>query len=278
LRSAKELGFKVPIRADGKNQTERNRNGTLYAIEVLSKFEHIICLQNDDLLVYDGRVYQYPLNNRGYGENLIRVMVKGLLGEGCLDSQRTEVVKFFRDTHRYSIEDFDNQTGKIVVENGILDMATGELEEHNPEFLATYCIPLRWNPEADTTVADEWLEWFIPDPETRWYLQKYTGCTIAGVKDLQLLLILYGELGLNGKDTFLDILRAMLGRLAWTTPPGTLLEDKFNSNKNFSLAFVRGCKLLIASETERNVYLSESYIKCSQEVLSVPELRTAGKR
>jgi len=261
LELARKYGFKVPRAPSGDNQTELARDSLRYAIDVMETLEDIVCLQNDDLLIFNGKVYEYPTNAKDYGEKAIRVMAKSLMGRNGLDRLRTEVVKYFRDTPRLEIEDFDMQKGQVVAENGILNMETGELRPHTPEFLATVCLPMSWNPNADTSVIDTWMEWFMPDEKTRHYIWKFLGATLAGVTGLQLFHIFYGEMGNNGKDTLLSLMNEILGRTAWTTNPGTFLKDKYGKDKTFSLAFIRGVKLLMATETERGAYLSEAVIK-----------------
>jgi len=140
LELARKYGFKVPRAPSGDNQTELARDSLRYAIDVMETLEDIVCLQNDDLLIFNGKVYEYPTNAKDYGEKAIRVMAKSLMGRNGLDRLRTEVVKYFRDTPRLEIEDFDMQKGQVVAENGILNMETGELRPHTPEFFG-YCMP-----------------------------------------------------------------------------------------------------------------------------------------
>ena len=261
LELARKSGFRVPRGPSGDNQTELARDSLRYAIDVMEALEDIVCLQNDDLLIFDGKVYEYPLNAKDYGEKAIRVMAKSLMGRSGLDRLRTEVVKYFRDTPRLDLEDFDAQEGQIVVGNGILDMETGELRSHTPEFMATVCLPMKWQPNADTSIIDQWMEWFMPDEETRQYVWKFLGATLAGATGLQLFHIFYGEMGNNGKDTLLNLMAELMGRLAWTTNAGTFLKDKYGKDKTFSLAFIRGIHFLMATETERGAYLSEAVIK-----------------
>ncbi len=261
LEAARKEGYKVPRGPAGDNLTELARDSYRYAIDVMESLEDIVCLQNGDLLLFNGKVYDYPLNYKSYGEDAIRTMAKGLMGRHGVDRLRTEVVKYFRDTPRMDLEEFDMQRGQIVCENGILDMETGELKPHTSDFMATVCIPINWNPDADTSVIDSWMAWFMPDEETRHYIWKFLGATLAGVTGLQLFHIFYGELGNNGKDTLLNIISELMGRLAWTTNASTFLKDKYGKDKTFSLAFIRGIKLLMATETDAGSYLSEAVIK-----------------
>jgi P4 family phage/plasmid primase-like protien len=261
LEKAREYGIKVPNGPFGESSAEIRRECIRYAIEVLEGSEHIKCLGNNDLILWNGKYYEYFQNMPNKGETDIRAMSRKLMGNFAANHMINEVVGYFKDQPRVLITDFDKQRGQIAVENGMLDMETQELKPHAPEVLVTSCIPIEWNPEADTSLIDKWMEWFQPDEDTRDYLWKLLGATVAGTEGLQLFHILYGEQGNNGKDTLLQIISEILGRQAWTTSVGTFVKDRFGKDKSFSLAELEGKKAIMATEAERGSILAEAAVK-----------------
>jgi putative DNA primase/helicase len=111
-------------------------------------------------------------------------------------------------------------------------------------------IPL-WSKFLDRVTAQ--------DEELQQYLQRVCGYCLTGVTTEHAMFFLYGT-GANGKGVFLNTLRAIWGDYAAVAPMETFIESH-NERHPTELAFLRGVRLVIAQETERNQRWAESKIK-----------------
>ncbi|MGH9426935.1 MAG: DNA primase family protein, partial [Terriglobia bacterium] len=91
------------------------------------------------------------------------------------------------------------------------------------------------------------------------FLWKAIGYSLTGDTQEDCLFLLYGA-GANGKSTFLNILRALLGEYGKQAAFSTFLYQERDAVRN-DLADLRGARLVVASEAEEGKRLSESLIK-----------------
>lgn len=100
---------------------------------------------------------------------------------------------------------------KIVVNNGLLDINTLELEPFDPYYVAVNKIPVNYNPSAKSIVVDQVLNKIAcNDPDLRLLLEEMIGYPLLRRPELGRCFILTGR-GSNGKSTLLDMLKGMLG-------------------------------------------------------------------
>ena len=115
------------------------------------------------------------------------------------------------------------EAGYVAVENGLLDLqaaARGDdaTRELTPEDYALQRLPVGYDPDAD---GSEWREFVndVVESGKRETLQEYVGYTLhRGDMPFNRAVLLVGS-GANGKSTFLNVVRAMLGRENTETKP-----------------------------------------------------------
>jgi putative DNA primase/helicase len=152
----------------------------------------------------------------------------------------------------------------LGVENGVVDLRTGQLRDATREDLITRQAPVRFDPKAKCPRFNKFLRTVMQaDQALIGYLQRVSGYSLTGKTGEQCLFFLYGH-GANGKSTYL---RAMLDLLdddyAVQTPSETLMAKRFNSGSGPSgdLARLHNLRLTTANEVEEGSLLSESLIK-----------------
>ncbi|MHA7630818.1 DNA primase family protein [Corallococcus sp. M7] len=91
------------------------------------------------------------------------------------------------------------------------------------------------------------------------YVQRAIGYTPTGLTVEQVLFLLYGD-GANGKSTFLNVLRSMLGDYAMVAPASTLMVRDAKSPTN-DIARLRGARFVMAVETDGDKRLAEVVAK-----------------
>lgn len=149
----------------------------------------------------------------------------------------------------------------LNLENGTFDFRSGQLREHRSQDLITKIAPVAYDPEANCPIFDSFLaRIFDGDAELISYVQAGSGYTLSGLTGEQIMFICYGH-GANGKSTFFELMRMMLGDYALRTPTETLMVKRGGGGIPNDVARLKGARLVTAVEGEEGQRLAESFIK-----------------
>src|SRR5262249_23526841 len=114
----------------------------------------------------------------------------------------------------------------LNVQNGTVDLRTGELREHRRDDLITKVAPVDFDPDAECPTWVAFLNRAMAGDATLVdYLQRFVGYCLTGATTEHVLVFLYGG-GANGKSTFLSTVHAMLGDYAMPAARGLLFGGK----------------------------------------------------
>ena len=159
-----------------------------------------------------------------------------------------------------SPDDLDADPWLLCVSNGTVDLRTGELREHRRDDLITKWTPIAYDQRA---VCPQWLAFLdtiMAGKESLvGFLQRTAGYSLSGSTAERALFFLYG-VGANGKSTFLETIKAMMGDYAMRTPTETLLAKQDGAIPN-DVARLKGARFVSASEAEEGKRLAESLVK-----------------
>jgi putative DNA primase/helicase len=114
-------------------------------------------------------------------------------------------------------DELDADRWSLNLLNGTLDLRTGRLRPHLREDRITKLAPVAHEPEAECPRWDAFLRKVVPHAEDRAFLQRAVGYSLTGDTSEEVLFILDGG-GANGKSTFLETVRTMLGDYAQAAP------------------------------------------------------------
>jgi putative DNA primase/helicase len=92
------------------------------------------------------------------------------------------------------------------------------------------------------------------------FLQRAVGYSLSGTINEQVLFILYGT-GANGKSTFVETVRSLLGDYAQQSEFETFLVRKNGGGPRNDIARLKGARFVSAVEAEQGCRLSETIIK-----------------
>lgn len=108
--------------------------------------------------------------------------------------------------------EMQNTSGMLNLKNGVLNVKTGEIKPHDSMLFFTYCLPHAYDPKASCNKWMKFLDDTFKDNEEMKAIaaQIFGYILIGGHPWMHRAFILYGE-GRNGKSTFLDILRFLIG-------------------------------------------------------------------
>jgi len=104
---------------------------------------------------------------------------------------------------------FDADPDLLCVRNGILNIRTRKLIEHDPDILFFRCLGAAYNPEAYCSEIRRFLK-SVVSPKDGKLLQQFIGFILTGGYRYHKAFILVGS-GDNGKTTFPNLLQAFVG-------------------------------------------------------------------
>jgi len=158
------------------------------------------------------------------------------------------------------LDKFNRDPWLLNVANGTVDLRTGACEPHKRGDLINKIAPVEYQPEAACPLWDSFLNRILDsDRELITFVQRAVGYVLTGSVREQVFFLLYGT-GANGKSTFLETLRALLGDYAQHANFATFLAHVNDGPRN-DIARLNGARLVTAQEIENGRRFSESTLK-----------------
>ena len=116
-------------------------------------------------------------------------------------------------------EHWDEDPMLLGVQNGVLDLRTGQFRDGRADDYITKVAPVTFDAGAE---CPRWLQFleeiFADNQKLIPYMRRVAGYIITGVTTEQVFFVLYG-VGANGKTTFIETLRHVLGHdFCWSMP------------------------------------------------------------
>ena len=166
--------------------------------------------------------------------------------------------------HLVPIEPNGMDTNQMLVNapNGVIDLENGQLLPHDRLYYMTRMLgttipenpkyPVRWLKFLDDI--------FNSDKELIRYVQKALGYSLSGLTNEQCVFFLYGT-GRNGKSTFLEIVRKIMGEYATNIQPESIMMRMSSGNANSDIARLKGARLVTSVEPNEGMRLNEGLLK-----------------
>jgi putative DNA primase/helicase len=158
-------------------------------------------------------------------------------------------------------EAFDADPWKFNVENGTLDLRTGELLPHRPADMLTNLSPAEFRGlDAPAPLFEQLLpDWMAGDQAKVDFLRRAAGYSLSGDMREQVFLFLFGPEA-AGKGTFVRAIADVMASYARPTEIATFLTARRDNVRNDIAALV-GARLVTASEPEDGQLLDEGLVK-----------------
>jgi putative DNA primase/helicase len=158
------------------------------------------------------------------------------------------------------LDDFDPDPMLLNTVAGTINLETGSIGIHRRSDLITKLSPIAYDPEAKCPTWNRFLDRVTTgDKELQGYLQRCVGYSLTGETSEHALFLLYGK-GANGKSTFLEVLRYVLGDYAQTADFASFMVSKNQTIRN-DIAKLNGARFVTATESESGKRMSESVVK-----------------
>ncbi|MDZ4698560.1 MAG: phage/plasmid primase, P4 family [Rhodothermales bacterium] len=149
----------------------------------------------------------------------------------------------------------------LTVQNGTVDLRTGEIKPHDQADLITKLAPVAYRPDAP---RERWLRFlndvFAGDADLIAYIQRAAGYSATADTREQVVLFLYGT-GANGKSVLLNILAFVLGSYAQSIRPELLMTKRSSGGASEGEAALANARFVRASETGAGQVLDDPTVK-----------------
>ena len=180
-----------------------------------------------------------------------------------------KVLTEMRTMSMVRMDKFNQQDHLLVVNNGTVDLRTGELLDHDPEHYSLQRVGFDYDPEAECPRWLQFLEEVFPNDreEMPLFMQRLVGYAITGETQEQCFAILWG-LGANGKSVFTNTISHVFDELTKVTPFSTF-EQKAGGIPN-DLAALHDARMVLAAEGERGKPMAEAVIKRATGMDKIP--------
>jgi putative DNA primase/helicase len=157
-------------------------------------------------------------------------------------------------------EDLDRHLYQLNCQNGVLDLKTGTLKQHSPEYRWTKIVPASFDPAAACPTFEQSLRyWFNDDQQMIDFMAQLVGMGLTGDTSEQKLVKMLGN-GKNGKSVLADMVAYLAGDYASVTRPEVFLINAKGSNHNY-IAEMRGCRFVFASEFPQGSKVNTALLK-----------------
>ncbi len=207
-------------------------------------------------------------------------------------AQRIETLKYL---------DITCENGKladarfIAFNNGVLDVISGKMLDFSPEIVITNKIPWDYDPEAYSDLGDKTLNKLAcGDEKIRALLEECIGYCFYRRNELSKAFVLTGDKA-NGKSTFLDMVRNVLGdencsaldlgeldeRFSVATMGGRLanigddISDEFLQGKAVAMfkKIVSGNEIKAEIKNDPNIFFIRPYLKLLFSANDIPRMK-----
>ena len=234
LQNTNDFVFSEPLNQDELEVICRDEafekpvfyNGKVFLHDVFGRYmknEFHIKRINGQLHVYDNGIYK---SGYRFIENKMIELIPALKA-----NSRTEVLKFLEIITPE--ETYTSDANLIAFRNGVYDLSTDTLLPFSPEHIITNMIPWDYNPSAYSELCDKTLNKISCDDDTvRALLEECVGYCLYRRNERKKAFILTGS-GNNGKSTFLDCVKALLGEDNISALDLKEIGDRFSTSMMF---------------------------------------------
>ena len=177
------------------------------------------------------------------------------LNKAMNHANQNSVLKIVETYLSVSVEKLDANSNLIGLGKDVYDISTHTLRTAKGEDLVTKSLGTHYDKNATCPVWERFILTAMEgDQEMVSYLQRLVGYFLTTSITEQQLFFFYGS-GANGKSTFLDLVKAMLGDYAVKINSDTIMKGKIGGRSNAVMAGIAdlaGTRLGITDEMDDN--------------------------
>lgn len=178
--------------------------------------------------------------------------------------QRDAILNDIKARLTKSINEFDAHPWLFNVNNGTVDLQTGQLKPHSPDDYLMKISPIIFEPTAKCPLWIETLDLFFEKNQAVIdYIQRLFGYSLAGiVKGHRVIPYLHGKKR-NGKSTIFGTILKIFGDYGVAVDISTFIESKFGRQAGAAtpdLSRLKGKRIAISTEIGEHDKLNEKFL------------------
>ncbi|KUJ94011.1 MAG: Phage/plasmid primase, P4 family [Archaeoglobus fulgidus] len=189
------------------------------ADKIMSQVKFVTLTDTSEVWYYDAKKGIWRPN----GEVIIEKLCEEYLGEEANRYRVNEVIGHIQRSTYVDRSIFDRNINLIAVENGVLNLQTGELLPFSPDYYLTVKIPVKYNPEADCPKIKQFLKEILHEEDIPVIFELFGFCLYRRYF-IHKAFMFVGS-GRNGKSTLINLLKAFLGPWNVSNIPLQSLND-----------------------------------------------------
>jgi len=210
------------------------------------------------------KIYEEAAQAEARGDREFAKFLRKHAKDSCSAAAISNMIRLAKTEPQVAIEHdrLDTDSWLFNVENGTVDLRTGQLREHRREDLITKLCPFPYDPEADCpTWKKSFLEMMQDDQSLVDYVQVLLGYTVTASRREEMFVLMHGG-GQNGKSKCVELWRDVIGD-DYTVQVETkvLLHKEHGGDHPTGKASLLGKRLAVASEPGATARLAEDILK-----------------
>jgi putative DNA primase/helicase len=169
---------------------------------------------------------------------------------------KISVLDYMQNQCRKADETMNSNPHLVCMQNGVFDLEKLELIDYDPAHYMTSKLEFEYDPTAECPLWQETiLDWMSNNEPGVRHLQEAVGYSLTSDTKYQMAWMLAGE-GSNGKDTFLELLRYLVGDAHHELDLSALSVDD-----RYGLANLPGKKVVTCAEAVSDRPVADTYFK-----------------
>ena len=148
----------------------------------------------------------------------------------------------------------------VNLDTGTYELTSGQLRPHDPRDMITYCLDVAYDPAAACPEFYQ-LMWRVcgENANVAHYVLKLLGSALFGANREQQIYFLCGPTA-SGKTVLLDIVSAVMGKLAHNSPVDLITWQRMGRNARVENS-IRGKRLITITEASARMTIDEGQVK-----------------
>ena len=164
-----------------------------------------------------------------------------------------------------AVERWDGDEYLFGVQNGVIDLRTGELLRGRPDLYITKRAEVAYTPGLRNVRWEQFIDFATGgDKELQEWIQRAVGYTLTGLNNQDLMFLVYGPPG-SGKNTFVEAVVKAMGTQQYAWPlDSSILADNGGATSSTDLyhwAELRGRRMVWVDELPESERIKENAIK-----------------
>jgi putative DNA primase/helicase len=183
-----------------------NQKEGIWQIKLFLEKKYKFLAVRDEIYIYEDGIY---LQEKARW--IIKSIVESIVGKEARSAAVDEIIGHIHRSNLVFDDPFEKykKSELVCVNNGVLNVLTGEFKEHNPNDYFLTKIPIDYVPEQECPLIMSFLRDIIKEDNIP-IIQEMIGYCMYREHFIHKAFMLYGS-GNNGKSTFISLLKAFLG-------------------------------------------------------------------